>query len=188
MPGMFDTVSLTRTWDHLFALGDPPDYEPDPDTSLAARAARMGIAPAELAYDLLASGDGRTILFHPGANYSDCSDANMAAMLRDPNTIIALGDGGAHVGIMLGNCPEFIEVYTACALAGLVAVCVPTRYRARELEYVIGNSEVEGLGASLTLESLTNFFEENPSVGNKIIDKDTDVGVASAEYEGFIPS
>ena len=84
----------------LFRSGDPPDYTPPADQRLDARAAKLGITPLELAYDLLVSGDGRTILFHPGANYSDCSDANMAAMLRDPNTIIALGDGGAHYGLI----------------------------------------------------------------------------------------
>ena len=35
----------------------------------------------------------------------------------------------------------------------------------------LGNSEVDGLVASLTLEALTRFFEENPSVANKIVDK-----------------
>ena len=46
------------------------------------------------------SGDGRTILFHPGANYTDCSDANMASMLRHEHTVMALGDGGAHYGLI----------------------------------------------------------------------------------------
>ena len=54
----------------------------------------------ELAYDLLVGGDGRTILFHPGANYTDCSDANMASMLRHEHTVMALGDGGAHYGLI----------------------------------------------------------------------------------------
>ncbi len=35
----------------------------------------------------------------------------------------------------------------------------------------LGNSEVDGMVASMTLEALTSFFEENPSVANKIIDK-----------------
>lgn len=35
----------------------------------------------------------------------------------------------------------------------------------------LGNSEVEGLVASSTLEALSKFFEETPSVANKIIDK-----------------
>jgi DNA gyrase subunit B len=35
----------------------------------------------------------------------------------------------------------------------------------------LGNSEVEGLVASASLEALAGYFEENPSVANKIIDK-----------------
>ncbi len=93
-------LAFMRSVGNMFVLGDPPDYTPPADQRLDARAAALGITPLELAYDLLIQGDGRTILFHPGANYTDCSDANMAAMLRDPNTVIALGDGGAHYGLI----------------------------------------------------------------------------------------
>ena len=61
---------------------------------------KAGVTPLELAYDLLVSGDGRTILFHPGANYTDASDANMASMLHHDYTVMALGDGGAHYGMI----------------------------------------------------------------------------------------
>jgi DNA gyrase subunit B len=44
----------------------------------------------------------------------------------------------------------------------------------------LGNSEVEGLVASASLESLASYFEENPSVANKIVDK---VVVASRARE-----
>jgi N-acyl-D-aspartate/D-glutamate deacylase len=52
--------ALITMWDRMFVLGDPPDYEPDASSSLQARAAAAGIRPAELAYDLLAEGDGGT--------------------------------------------------------------------------------------------------------------------------------
>ena len=43
------------------------------DSRLDARGARSSASRrSKLAYDLLVSGDGRTILFHPGANYTDC--------------------------------------------------------------------------------------------------------------------
>ncbi|MDB5487116.1 MAG: N-acyl-D-amino-acid deacylase [Reyranella sp.] len=93
-------LAFMRSVANMFALGDPPNYTPPADQRLDARAAALGVSPLELAYDLLIEGDGRTILFHPGANYTDCSDANMAAMLQDPNTVIALGDGGAHYGLI----------------------------------------------------------------------------------------
>ncbi|MFO1086070.1 MAG: amidohydrolase family protein [Reyranellaceae bacterium] len=93
-------LAFMRNAANMFVLGDPPNYTPPADTRLDARAAALGVTPLELAYDLLVSGDGRTILFHPGANYSDCSDANMAEMLRHENTVMALGDGGAHYGLI----------------------------------------------------------------------------------------
>ena len=93
-------LAFMRNVANMFVLGDPPNYTPSAAERLDARAAALGITPLELAYDLLVSGDGRTILFHPGANYTDCSDANMASMLRHENTVMALGDGGAHYGLI----------------------------------------------------------------------------------------
>src|SRR6476646_3562477 len=52
----------------LAKLRDPPNYTPPAESRLDARAATLGVTPLELAYDVLVSGDGRTILFHPGAN------------------------------------------------------------------------------------------------------------------------
>ena len=93
-------LAFMRSVANMFVLGDPPDYTPPAAARLDARAAALGISPLELAYDLLVAGDGRTILFHPGANYTDCSDANMASMLRHDHTVMALGDGGAHYGLI----------------------------------------------------------------------------------------
>jgi N-acyl-D-amino-acid deacylase len=93
-------LKFMRSVENMFVLGDPPDYTPPAGQRLDARAGALGVAPLALAYDLLVSGDGRTILFHPGANYTDCSDANMASMLRHEYTVMALGDGGAHYGLI----------------------------------------------------------------------------------------
>ena len=93
-------LAFMRNVGNMYVLGDPPNYTPPAAERLDARAAALGIAPLELAYDLLVSGNGRTVLFHPGANYTDASDANMASMLRDEHTVMALGDGGAHYGLI----------------------------------------------------------------------------------------
>ncbi|CAN5851509.1 amidohydrolase family protein [soil metagenome] len=93
-------LAFMRNVANMFVLGDPPNYTPPAKQRLDARAAVLGVTPLELAYDLLVAGDGRTILFHPGANYTDCSDDNMESMLRHDLTVMALGDGGAHYGLI----------------------------------------------------------------------------------------
>ncbi len=89
-----------RDWDGIFPFGDPPQYEPAPETSVGAKARRRGIDPAALAYDLMMQKDGRGILYQPMTNYAAGDLSPVHEMLGHPNTLIGLGDGGAHVGIM----------------------------------------------------------------------------------------
>jgi N-acyl-D-aspartate/D-glutamate deacylase len=89
-----------QQWDRIFPFGDPPQYEPDPETSVAEQAKRLGMAPAELAYDLMLEKDGRAILYRPTTNYAAGDLAVVHEMLEHPHTLIGLGDGGAHVGVM----------------------------------------------------------------------------------------
>ena len=98
--GTLAQTNRLRDWDRVFPFGDPPQYEPDLETSVGAEARRRGIDPAELAYDLMMEKDGRGILYHPTTNYADGDLAPVHEMLAHPNTLIGLGDGGAHVGIM----------------------------------------------------------------------------------------
>src|SRR5262249_21932614 len=44
---------VTTHWDKFFVMGDPPDYEPAEETSVAAIAAREGRPPDEVAYDYI---------------------------------------------------------------------------------------------------------------------------------------
>ncbi|MBM3647141.1 MAG: amidohydrolase family protein [Alphaproteobacteria bacterium] len=87
-------------WDRMFPFGDPPDYEPGPDKSIAAIAAREGRRPEAVAYDLLLQRDGREMLYLPVTNYAAGNLDVVREMIASPNTLIGLGDGGAHVGIM----------------------------------------------------------------------------------------
>ncbi len=89
-----------NSWERIFPLNDPPDYEPPPEASVAARAAREGRDPQDVVYDMLLEQDGRAILYRPIINYVDGTLDAVKSMLEDPNTLIGLGDGGAHVGII----------------------------------------------------------------------------------------
>ena len=82
----------------MFELGDPPDYEPDPASSIAARAERAGRSGLDFAYDLLLADEGRSILYLPFLNYADGNLDAVGEMLAPPNTVVGLGDGGAHLG------------------------------------------------------------------------------------------
>jgi N-acyl-D-aspartate/D-glutamate deacylase len=90
--------ALAGAYHKMFELGDPPDYEPDPSSSLGVRAAALGVNPDELIYDALLGDDGRAFLFFPLHNYVEGSLENVRAMLESPNTLSGLSDGGAHVG------------------------------------------------------------------------------------------
>jgi N-acyl-D-aspartate/D-glutamate deacylase len=85
-------------FDLMFQLGDPPNYEPDPSTSIEARAAREGRASVDLAYDLLLENEGTEFLYFPIFNWINGSLDTTREMLRDENLLPGLGDGGAHVG------------------------------------------------------------------------------------------
>src|SRR5438105_15526695 len=61
--------AITTRWDKFFTLGDPPDYEPGEEMSVAAIAAREGRPPDEVAYDYL-TGAASRFLFFPVVNYA----------------------------------------------------------------------------------------------------------------------
>jgi len=65
-------------------------------------------------------------------------------------------------------------------LTAVVSAKVPNPQFEGQTKTKLGNSEVEGLMASASLDALAAYFEENPPVANKIIDK---VVVASRARE-----
>lgn len=101
--------SLARNFDRMFELGDPPEYEPPPEKTIGARAAAMGVTPDELAYDILMSHDGKGYLLFPFLNYASGSLDPSLEMMRHKDTVLGLGDGGAHVGLICdGSLPTYM--------------------------------------------------------------------------------
>ncbi|MBS0275336.1 MAG: amidohydrolase family protein [Proteobacteria bacterium] len=87
-------------FDQIYPLGNPPNYEPPRETAIAMQAERMGRDAAELAYDMLLEDEGRAFLFSPFANYTNYNLDCCGEMIAHPDTVMGLGDGGAHVGII----------------------------------------------------------------------------------------
>jgi N-acyl-D-amino-acid deacylase len=101
-PGTKDRVTryLVTNFAKYFRLGDPPDYEPAPETSIAARAQREGKGAAELTYDLLLERNGREMLYVPFSNYASYNLDAVREMMTDTTTTLGLSDGGAHCGLI----------------------------------------------------------------------------------------
>ncbi len=101
--------TMVRDFNSMFLLGDPPNYEPSPEQSIAAQAARRGVSPQELAYDLMLERDGRNLLYYAITNYAHGSLDACLAMMRHPASVLGLGDGGAHCGTICdGSAPTFM--------------------------------------------------------------------------------
>ena len=95
---MMNTVLDARA--NMFPLGDPPNYTPPAERQVAALAVARGVSVDEMLYDLLIEDDGHAVLYQPSANFNDGTLAAARTMMDDPNTVIGLGDGGAHYGLI----------------------------------------------------------------------------------------
>jgi N-acyl-D-aspartate/D-glutamate deacylase len=101
-----------RKFDWVFPLRSTADYEPTLDDSVASLAAGRGTAPDELAYDLMLESDGNAMLWAGFANIADGSLEPALTMMKSEATIIGLGDGGAHYGLICDSSfPTFLLSY-----------------------------------------------------------------------------
>jgi N-acyl-D-aspartate/D-glutamate deacylase len=93
-------VGLMQRWDQMFPLGNPPDYEPAPSTSVAAVAAREGRTAEAVVLDWLLERNGKALLFAPLASYSEGDHGAIHEMITHPASVVGLSDGGAHCGLI----------------------------------------------------------------------------------------
>ena len=89
---------ITQSFNKMFRLGDPANYEPDPDSSFKAIAKKQNISPQEVAYDCLLEKEGKALIYHPLFNYLPGNLDFVEKMLNHPYSISGLGDAGAHCG------------------------------------------------------------------------------------------
>jgi N-acyl-D-amino-acid deacylase len=101
-------------FDQMFVLGEEPDYEPAAEQSIAAIAAREDRTPQEVAYDVMASEGGAGLIFLPMLGYVDKNLDATAEMMRHPNSVYGLADGGAHCGMISdASIPTFLLTHWA---------------------------------------------------------------------------
>jgi N-acyl-D-aspartate/D-glutamate deacylase len=102
---------IAAAWDRMFPIGDPPDYEPGPEDSVAARAAAAGTTPAELAYDTMLAGE---LLYMPLIGYTKGDLEDIRSMMSHERAVFGLSDGGAHCGLICdASMPTFLLTYWA---------------------------------------------------------------------------
>ena len=82
----------------IWLMSDPPNYEPDPKDSLYAQAMQRGLDPWSYIYDVLLQDNGTSLLYTPFANYAEDNLDCCRDMILHKDTVMGLGDGGAHVG------------------------------------------------------------------------------------------
>ena len=115
--------------------------------------------------------DHEAIVFpHARFTYGEVAErAKQAA-----RSLAALGVGrGDHVGLLMPNCPDFVFNFFGIQLLGAVAVPINTRFRARELAFVIDNADLVVLLTSDIVDDAVDFverlgetFEDLPGAGD----------------------
>ena len=79
---------------------------------------------------------------------------------RLANALIGLGlSKGDRICVLAYNCVEWLEIYAATALAGLVAVPINFRLVGPEIRYIVENCEA---GAIIVQDELIDAIESSP--------------------------
>jgi N-acyl-D-aspartate/D-glutamate deacylase len=92
-------VGLLKSIGALFRIADPADYNFAAEDSIQAQAERAGVPPREAIYDALLEDGGNAILCSYSTKVREYLDGTRDLVGQD-NLIVALGDGGAHYGMI----------------------------------------------------------------------------------------
>ena len=99
---------IISSFHKMYRLGDSPNYEPDPNDSATAVAARSGDAAPGVVWDWMMENDGRGIVYFPIYGYAHENLDVVRTLLQHPRTRLGLGDGGAHCGAI---CDASIQTF-----------------------------------------------------------------------------
>ena len=134
---------MARDFAHMFRLDSVDDYEPSPDRSVEAEARRLGVSPLAHAYDLLLEKDGYALLHVALANYTYGTLEPIRDMLRDQNTVLGLGDGGAHYGVICdASFPTYVlSHWTRDRKGGRLSVAEAIKLLAHDPAAAVGLSD-----------------------------------------------
>ena len=91
---------VADAWDRQYVLGDPVDYEPTAEASIAGRAEAAGVEPIEEFYERLRDRDGEALLMMPFLGYAHGNGDALHEMLTHPAAVLGLADGGAHANFI----------------------------------------------------------------------------------------
>jgi N-acyl-D-aspartate/D-glutamate deacylase len=103
---------IVSNYDRMYVLGDPPNYEPTADQSIAAVARRENKDPRAVAYDTMLRNHGKELLYFPNFSYETGDFSCIIEMMKEPNSIFSLADSGAHCGVLCdATAPSHILAY-----------------------------------------------------------------------------
>jgi N-acyl-D-amino-acid deacylase len=101
--------ALATDYDRMWPFSGETDYEPAPDASIAAIAAREGRRPTEVLFEQLQRDGGTGLIYFPVFNYADRSLEFIRELQQHPRIQIGLADSGAHVAAICdGATPTFM--------------------------------------------------------------------------------
>ncbi|MGW4101086.1 N-acyl-D-amino-acid deacylase family protein [Mycobacterium sp. NPDC004974] len=110
--GMF--MLAQNVANRLYHIGEPPDYEPTDERTVAAIAKQRGVDPLTAMYDLMLEADAGAMLMYPMFNYSDGNHDAIREMLTHPAGVLGLSDGGAHCSMICdASYPTFLLTHWA---------------------------------------------------------------------------
>jgi len=96
---------------------------------------------ADLLLDTADRHGAADLLIFPDERHSYAS--MVGASYQRAKSLYAMGvRPGDHVGILMANCPQYMELLLGCALLGAVTVPMNARYKAQELAYVIADADL----------------------------------------------